>query len=446
MDVEHLNINLVDRSARGLARAVAALASTGELVPGERLPPLREVAQGMGMSSSTVGEAWKLLVAQGLLNTRGRRGTFLRQRPGVESVRHFRHIHEAQVSADFSTGYPDPALLIDLRPFVAELATGPPFPGYPEAAVDPDLRDLLGQHLPFCPDGLVLSTDVLLAVSELLPLLTRYGDRVVVGEAEFAPYLDLLERQGLEPIPVPYDDEGPDLAATRRALVDGAALVVLQPRVHNPTGQVTTQARLHELAAAYRDHDAWAVEIDYFGQLASSPPMSATSTAPSQTVHLRSFAKDLHPDLRVCAVTGPASVLDTLHERRGGGTWISRLNQRLLAAVLASPEVTTTVRAHKVAYDGRRRTFLEALKVHGLETSSRDGFNVWVPVRSEESALVYLASRGVGAAPGSPFQAANGGTPHIRVSIARMREDHDRLARLVAEAARVRRPSTQRFR
>lgn len=443
MDIEELERELSGRSAQALARGVAALASRGGISPGQRLPPVREVASHLGMSSSTVGDAWKLLVAQGILDTRGRRGTFLRHSVEGQSVRHFRHIHEAPAAVDLSTGYPDPELLVDLRPFVAEMATGPAFPGYPEAAVDPHLRELLGRHLPFHPEDMMLSTDVLPAVGELLPLLTHYGDRVVVGEAEFAPYLDLLDRRGLEPVPVPHDDQGPDLAETRKALAAGAVLVILQPRVHNPTGRVTSPERLQDLAAACRDHRAWIVEVDHFGQLGSSPPVSAATTAPSQTLHLRSFSKDLHPDLRVCAVTGPATVLETLHERRIGGTWISSLNQRLLAAVLASPDVPATVRAHKEVYDDRRSAFLGALAAQGVQVYSRDGLNVWVPVRSEESALVYLASRGVGAAPGSPFQAATGLAPHIRVSIAPMRDEHERLAVLVAEATRVRRPGTQ---
>jgi DNA-binding transcriptional MocR family regulator len=167
--------------------------------------------------------------------------------------------------------------------------------------------------------------------------------------------------------------------------------------------------------------------------------MSAAETAPERTIHMRTYSKDLHPDLRVCSLAGPTHLLDRLHERRIGGYWISSVNQRLLAAVLASPDVPGLVRHGKAAYDARRAAFVGELIGQGLEVHSRDGFNVWVPVRSEESALVYLAARGVGAAPGAPFRATPAEPPHLRVSIAAMAEGEVGLAQTIAAAARIRR-------
>lgn len=391
------------------------------------------------MSSSTVGEAWRSLAAQGILDTQGRRGTFLRAGYGASPVRHFRHLHEVPVSVDLSTGYPDAQLLADLRPFIAALAGGPGYEGYPEVVLSEDLEELLRETLPFEPSALALGTDSLLTLAELLPVISRYGDRVVVGAAEFAPYLDLLERHGLEVVPVDQDGEGLDLERVRAAVEGGAKLVLLQPRVHNPTGLVTSPRRLASIARLCRQRDAFILEVDHFGGLSSSPAMSAATQAPEQTVHLRPFSKDLHPALRVCAIAAPRRVIDRLQERRIGGSWVSSVNQRLLAALLASPEVPGIVRRSKAVYDERRSSFVAALAGHDVEVASRDGFNVWVPVRSEESALVYLAARGVGAAPGSPFIAGQAVSPHIRVSIAAMRDNHDELAATIAQAARIRR-------
>lgn len=426
-------------SAEGIARAVTLLAAQGDLKPGDRLPTIRDLARGLGVSSSTVGEAWRMLVSQGILDTQGRRGTFLREVTGREPVRHFRHVFGVDVQSDLSTGYPDPDLLPDLRPFLRTLLDGPRYEGYPELAMEPELGELLRSLLPFAPRALTLGTDALVTFGELLPILTGYGDRVVIATAEFAPYLDLYARFGLEPVPVPQDDDGLDVDAVAQAVRSGAALVVLQPRVHNPTGVVMSADRLEQIAALCRDNDTRILEIDHFGQLGSSPAMSAATTAPLQTVHVRTFSKDLHPDLRVCAFAGPLDVVDRVHQRRIGGSWISRLNQRLLAAMLASPEVPPMVLRNKSVYDARRRSFVDALGAHGVAVHSRDGFNVWVPVRSEEAALVYLASRGISAAPGSAFHPSRDGAPHIRVSIAQMRDGHDDLASTIASAAHARR-------
>ncbi len=437
--IDQIRQEMREQSADGIARAVAVLASRGEISPGDRLPTVRAVAQGLRMSSSTVGEAWRSLAAQGILDTQGRRGTFLRAGYADGSVRHFRHIHEVPVSVDLSTGYPDPELLPDLRPFVAALAEGAPYRGYPEVAVQEDLEQRVRSALPFEPRALTLGTDALLSLAELLPLLAHYGDRVAVGAVEFAPYLDLLERNGLDVVPFDYDDEGPSFEALRRATDAGAAVVLLQPRVHNPTGLVTSPERLSSIAELCRDTDTVILEVDHYGGLGSSPPMSAASVAPEHTVHLRSFSKDLHPDLRVCAIAGPRAVIDRLQERRIGGSWVSSLNQRLLAAMLGSSATPRLVARSKTVYDARRSAFITALAEQGVTVDSRDGFNVWVPVRSEESALLYLAAHGIGAAPGSPFVAGADVTPHIRVSVAAMRDRHEEHAATIAQASRVRR-------
>ncbi len=425
-------------SADGIARAVARLAAREDITAGQRLPTVRQLAGALGVSPSTVGEAWRTLAAQGMLDTQGRRGTFLRRTTDEEPVRHFRHVSGADLPIDLSTGYPDPELLPDLRPFLHRLAEGPSYRGYTEMALEPELEERLREQLPFRPRTMALGTDTLATLAELLPVLTRFGDRVVVGDVEFAPYLDILERFGLERVAVPQDRDGLDVDAVAAAVRSGVALVLLQPRVHNPTGVVMSRVRLDQIARTCRQNDTRILETDHFGLLASSDPMSAASTAPEQTVHIRSFSKDLHPDLRVCLLTGPVEVVRRIQERRVGGSWVSLINQRLLNAMLAS-DLRATVSTAKAVYDDRRSAFLNALAGNGVTVSSRDGFNVWVPVRSEDSALVYLASRGISAAPGAAFRCRPDVGAHIRVSIAQMREGHSALGKLVADAAHSRR-------
>ncbi len=59
-----------------------------------------------------------------------------------------------------------------------------------------------------------------------------------------------------------------------------------------------------------------------------TPALSLGSLRPDQTVHIRSFSKSHGPDLRLAALSGPASIVDPLLERRLlGQGWTSRLLQ-----------------------------------------------------------------------------------------------------------------------
>lgn len=56
---------------------VTDLARTGELPPGERLPPVRRLAEDLGLAPGTVAKAYRELEQGGVVETRGRHGTFV---------------------------------------------------------------------------------------------------------------------------------------------------------------------------------------------------------------------------------------------------------------------------------------------------------------------------------------------------------------------------------
>lgn len=54
---------------------VTALVGSGDLRPGERLPPVRRLAGDLGLATGTVARAYRELEAAGVVETRGRNGT-----------------------------------------------------------------------------------------------------------------------------------------------------------------------------------------------------------------------------------------------------------------------------------------------------------------------------------------------------------------------------------
>ena len=69
-----------------LARGVRARIERGTLAPGERVPPVRELALELGLAANTVAKAYRVLEAEGLLVGRGRSGTFVEARPAGGSA------------------------------------------------------------------------------------------------------------------------------------------------------------------------------------------------------------------------------------------------------------------------------------------------------------------------------------------------------------------------
>ena len=71
----------------------------GSLAPGFRLPPVRSLATSLGLAPNTVARAYKELEAAGVVETRGRAGTFVAGRGVDRAVRSAAASYVASVRA-----------------------------------------------------------------------------------------------------------------------------------------------------------------------------------------------------------------------------------------------------------------------------------------------------------------------------------------------------------
>ena len=433
---------LTDVSARGLAEAVGRAVGDGALPPGSKLPPVRRVAAELQMSPTTVSAAWQVLRRAGTIRTDGRRGTVVAVGRTGGPGRYRAALRARSSRLDLSTGVPDPRLL----PPLPALAGRSPAPtSYLDEPVLADLAALLRDRWPYPPERLTVFDGAMDAIDHVASALLRLGDRAVVENPGFPPLLDLLEALGVEVIGAGTDALGMLPGELELALAARPAAVFLQPRAHNPTGASWSAARAASLAAVLaRSPRAYAVEDDSAGDVASSPLHSLGTHLPRRTVHVRSFAKSHGPDLRLAAVAGPAAVLDPILERRLlGQGWTSRLLQHLLLRLLTDAAPVAAVRHARDEYARRRHRVVTALNAAGLDLPAGDGINLWLPVADEQAALLSLAGDGIAAAAGTAFT-VGGGTPHLRVTVGLITEDHEAVAVRLAEAARARAPGVAR--
>jgi DNA-binding transcriptional regulator YhcF (GntR family) len=56
---------------------IAAHVASGELQPGDRLPTVRRLAEDLGVATNTVARAYRELEQSGVIETRGRGGSFV---------------------------------------------------------------------------------------------------------------------------------------------------------------------------------------------------------------------------------------------------------------------------------------------------------------------------------------------------------------------------------
>lgn len=441
---------------RGIAGAVSLLIRSGDLTPGERLPTVRELGQALGVSPATVSHAWQSLVGAGLIQARGRAGTFVRSAESSALSPRVMRLMGAHSSAtgfrlDLASGVPDPHLLPNITRSLSRVV--PPraaTSSYMQPALLAELAEPLRALWPYVPPALTIVDGAMDGVQRALELTTRFGDRVVVETPTFPLFLGLLAHMNLHTVPVAMDGEGMLPEAFSAALDAKPAAVILQPRAHNPTGISMSRARAETLAGILAQHkraaDTIVIEDDHSGGIATAKPVSFGMWLPKRTIHVQSFSKAQGPDLRIAAVSAPAGAIEVIESNRIlGSGWTSRMLQAILFDLLTSSEAIDAVQDARRAYHRRQQTLTEVLTAAGIGLRQADGLNLWLPVPDEQNAQIQLAAHGIRVSLGSPYLPTNGEFAqqfdgphqgdHIRVSIGMLRDSFSEIASTLASVA-----------
>ncbi|MDQ1129396.1 aminotransferase class I/II-fold pyridoxal phosphate-dependent enzyme [Microbacterium sp. SORGH_AS_0888] len=433
---------LADRTPQGIAGEISRLVAEGVLAPGDRLPTVRRVAADLGVSAGTVGAAWRALAGAGVIVSRGRAGTFVR-----EERRDWlsRRVHDlagpgAPTRLDLSLGTPDPALLPSLSAAFSRVTPRADTGRYHDQPVLPELAEVLRETWPTSGvEAITVVDGALDGISRVLEQVVRFGDRVAIESPGFPYFFDLLDVLGAQAVPLELDREGVVPASLGAALARRPVAVLLQPRAQNPTGASMSAERARALVRVLRGvpggDRVTVVEDDHSALIGSAPDVTLGRWLPAQVVHVRSFSKSHGPDLRIAAMGGPARLIERVVARRMlGPGWTSRLLQAVLVDLLTDPGAVARVRTARLVYRDRLDRLASGLRRRGIDVGDPDGINLWLPVADERAALAHLAASGMLAAAGTPFRIAEGGA-NLRVTAGAASANIPVIAEALADAA-----------
>lgn len=420
-------------SAVKVAGELETLVRSGRLAPDAVLPPVRTLADTIGVSPGTAAAAYKLLRQSGVVITDGRRGTRVLSRPK------FREYGATPVPAgvvDVQVANPDPKLLPDLRPILKSISAASAT--YCSVHVDEDLLRLMRAN--FESDRIDASnmgvfSGAIPALYRALKACCRPGDSVGVEDPGFNEHFECVRTLGMVPVPMAVDEEGVVPESLAKALRSGVTAVIVSPRFQSPTGAAFTRGRAAALRNALKAAPGVAVlQDDYAGMICDWPYHDCLDSGRERWLVVRSFNKAIAPDLRVAVATGDAGTIDRMRREQWiADGWVSGYLQRMAAAVLADKGVVALMERAKKVYSARRSALIAALRERGVEASGATGLNVWIPVRDEAAAVSGLMSKGWAVRPGARYRLQSG--PSIRVTIAQLQEKN--AAGLAGDIANV---------
>lgn len=312
---------------RAIADALERAIGTGAFEPGERLPPVRDMAKTLGVTVGTVNRAYVLAQSRGLLSGEIGRGTFVLRRPDRQSRIGIAGA-ESSNATDLLINQP-PMVLTDQD--VADAAARvlgqggamllgryPPTGGIDEHRAA--LADWIGRTgMRVAPEQVLITAGVHSAIAATSLACLRLGDTVLVDQLSYPGARDLLGSLKFRVEPVATDGHGamPD-ALEAAARVHGARAFVTCPTLHNPTTVTMPDDRRRQIAETVQRCDLLLIEDDIYGHLPTTRPVPIAAHVPQCAVLVSGLSKCLAPGLRLGYLVAPpdrlAAITTALHD------------------------------------------------------------------------------------------------------------------------------------
>lgn len=289
--------------------------------------------------------------------------------------------------------------------------------------------------------------DVMLGVVEMLKLVTRPGDAVVVNSPVYPPFYQFVEHMDRQVTEAPL---GADLRidldgleeAFRRATEGGRRAAFLLCSPHNPTGTVHTAAELAAVAALADRHGIRVVADEIHAPLTADgvafvPYLSVPGAESGLSLMSASKAWNLAGLKAALAVAGPAAAADLARLPEEVGHGPSHLG--VIAHTAALRDGTGWLDALLAGLDDNRRLLTGLLAEHLPAITYRPGgatYLAWLDCRAlgldEDPADVFLRRGRVALNSGIPF--GTGGAGHVRLNLATSPEVITQAVRRMAAA------------
>ncbi|HET7555784.1 MAG TPA: PLP-dependent aminotransferase family protein [Gaiellaceae bacterium] len=360
------------RLSAQLERELREAVRSGRLKAGTRLPSTRALAGELGISRGLVVAAYAQLGAEGYLRLRRNAPPLVAdaigapERPRTLAADPYWRYNLRPDLPDFAA-FPREEWLTSYR---AALKTAPDQElAYGDVRGTAALRQALAAYLGRArgvvgdAEHIFVCAGFAQAVGLVGGVLARAGRRrVAVEDPCHAVIRELVARSGVEPVPLPVDDEGIAVDALERAAPDA---VLVTPAHQFPTGVVLSPERRSRVLAWAERADAIVIEDDYDAEFRyDRPPVGALQgLAPGRVMYCGSASKTLAPTLRLGWVVAPPRLVRELVDQvLYTAIAPPRLEQLALADFLGRGELDRHLRRMRLRYRRRRDELVRSLE------------------------------------------------------------------------------------
>ncbi|WP_129645301.1 aminotransferase-like domain-containing protein [Peristeroidobacter agariperforans] len=449
---EHLEPTLVGQ----VMRLIQTRIDRRQYTPGARIPSVRAMAESMGVSKSTVVEAYGRLAAEGIVQPRLGSGFYVAAPlaplnlaelspdtdPTVDPLWMMRQsLRSGEESLRPGCGWlpdswmPHEMMRKALRS-AARDGSGPTLFEYGPAQGADTLRGLIARRLleqgvEAMPDQVMITDSCSQAIDLLCRFLLEPGDTVLVDDPCYFNFKALLRAHRAQIVGVPFTDNGPDLS------VFASLLEAHRPRIYltnsglqNPTGASLTAPVAHRLLKLSEPYGLVIVEDDIYSDFEEQPsPRLAAFDGLDRVVRVSSFSKTLSASMRCGYIACRSDWIRGLADlRMATGMASSPLNAELVTSMLMDGSYRRHVERIRVRLAQQRQSVKTKLAKLGIAPliEPAGGMFLWcrLPEGCDAAEVARRAlAENVVLAPGNAFSVSGAATGFMRFNVAQMEVD-----------------------
>ena len=392
-----------------IARQLKNAIEHGELKAGARLPSSRTWSQELGVSRSTVENAYGELVAQGWLERRGQAGTFVsgHVRPEKRVATPAVFAGESQTPDPFQMGLPALDLFpreIWARVMGRRLRTQTRFDlALGDVCGEAVLREAIVDYLRVSrsieclPEQVFITSGYASSMTLILRALAKPGEGMWVEDPGFPLIRPVIAQENVGLMPVPVDDHGLNVAAGIRDYPQ-ARFVLLTPAHQSPLGVALSLTRRRQLLEWAASAQAWIIEDDYDSEFRYHgkplPPLKSLD-APQRVIYAGTFSKSLFPALRTAWLVVPLNQAARFRQLAGlMACSVPVLWQQTLADFIRDGHFWRHLKKMRQHYARRRLWMEEALREQGFAVVPQEGgIQLVVAVDADDRLLTAKANQ-----------------------------------------------------
>jgi len=427
-----------------------------QYTPGARIPSVRAMAESMGVSKSTVVEAYARLAAEGIVHPRLGSGFYVAAPlaplnlaelspdtdPTVDPLWVMRQsLRTGEENLRPGCGWlpeswmPHEMMRKALRAAARDGSGSTLFEYGPTQGADTlrglITRRLLDQGVEASPEHVMITDSCTQAIDLVCRFLLEPGDTVLVDDPCYFNFKALLRAHRAHVVGVPFTSSGPDLS------VFASILEAHRPRIYltnsglqNPTGASLTAPVAHRLLKLSEPYGLVIVEDDIFGDFEeqASPRLTAFDGL-DRVVRVSSFSKTLSASLRCGYIACRPDWIRSLCDlSMVTGMASSPLHAELVASMLMDGSYRRHVERIRTRLARQRQLVKTKLAKLGITlfTEPAGGMFLWcqLPEGCDAAEVARRArAENVVLAPGNAFSVSGAATGFVRFNVAQMEGD-----------------------